>query len=166
MTDTDFCDADEDRKAFVAGMRKVANTIAIIATRSNGECRGLAVTAWCSVSADPPTLLVCVNTNASAHDYIIRQKAFTLNILSSDDKEIVEIFSGQRNLSGQERFEAHRWMFGKFEQPLLLGAIASFECELTTAQPNGSHSIIVARIQKSHLSDEESPLIYLAGAFA
>src|SRR4051794_2941294 len=73
------------RSNFVSAMRQVPGAVAIVATDLQGERGGLAVTAWCSLSADPPTVLVCVNKSASAHDLILSARKFSINQLGADD---------------------------------------------------------------------------------
>ena len=55
-----------DAAAFKKGMRHLAASVTLITTRHDGTRGGLTATAGCSVSADPPQILVCVNKSASA----------------------------------------------------------------------------------------------------
>ena len=62
---------------FKIGMRQLAAAVNIITTTHNGEKEGLTATAACPVSAEPPQLLVCVNTEAGGHDLIKITKKFS-----------------------------------------------------------------------------------------
>ena len=57
-----------DPAAFKKGMRHLAASVTLITTRHRDRRGGLTATAVCSVSAEPPQLLICVNKSASAHD--------------------------------------------------------------------------------------------------
>ena len=46
---------------FKEGMRHLAASVTVITVDHNGKKDGLTATATCSVSAEPPQLLVCVN---------------------------------------------------------------------------------------------------------
>ena len=57
-------------ESFKMGMRELAAAVNIITTIHDGKKEGLTATAACSVSAEPPQLLICVNTEAGGHDLI------------------------------------------------------------------------------------------------
>ena len=159
--------AERDARArFVAAMRSVPGAIAIIATGQPGERSGLVATAWCSLSADPPTLLACVNQNASAHDRIVETGLFSINLLSPDHTEDVAIFSAKRDLAGDARFGAGTWLRGEFGQPILVGSIAAFECRLLHHYDHGSHSVLIGRVVRIACRGIKEGLIYVGGEFA
>lgn len=79
-------------------MRHQAGGVALIATGRHGGRTGLAATAVCSLTDAPPTLLVCVNQTASAHDIIEDTGFFSVNLLCPSHKELVGVFSGQTGL--------------------------------------------------------------------
>lgn len=156
---------NELRAQFIASMRGAANTVAIVATKSAEGCRGLAVTAWCSVSADPPTVLVCVNKGASAHDHIIEAERFTLNVLSTRDADIAATFSGQRGIKGDDRFDEMRWNVAGSGLPILNDAICAFDCKLASSAVFGSHTVLFGSVVASSHGKSGDPLIYCAGKF-
>src|SRR5690606_4186305 len=114
------------RETYLRQMRLVPGAVAIVATASGDERTGLAATAWTSVSADPPMLLVCVNRSASAYPLVMRARAFSVNMLADAHSETVAIFSAQRELEGRERFLDGEWIDGTEGQPILRDAVASF----------------------------------------
>ena len=67
-------------------MRHLAGAVTVIATGAPGHRFGLTATAVCSLSDEPPTLLVCVNRPASAHDVISRNGNFSVNLLADDQE--------------------------------------------------------------------------------
>ncbi len=134
------------RTAFIQQMRKVPGAMAVIATGTGDQRRGLVATAWCSLSADPPSLIVAVNKSASAHDLILENGRFSVNQLRSDHGEIVAIFSNQRGLQGHERFASDHWRDGNSDVPVLLSAITAFECRIAMSHGFGSHTIFVGEV--------------------
>src|SRR5258707_8398131 len=70
-----------DAAAFKKGMRHLAASVTLITTRHRELRGGLTATAVCSVSAEPPQILVCVNKTASAHDPIGEPGFLRFNIL-------------------------------------------------------------------------------------
>lgn len=156
----------QTRMEFLLGMRAVPGAIAIIAAASGDSMTGMAATAWNSVSADPPMLLVCVNKGASVHEIIQRAAAFSVNLVPAEAQELVAIFSAQRGLHGADRFLDGHWASGSQGQPLLESAVASFECELVAEHVHGTHSIFIGKVGTVRRNADTQALIYLDGAFA
>ena len=155
----------DHRASFVQQMRAVPGAVAIICTAANGHRTGLAATAWNSLCADPPMLLVCVNRNASAHALIREAEAFSVNLLSTADAETVGIFSGQCGLAGGDRFVRGEWDQGVSGQPLFNRAVAAFECVLEAAHSYGTHDIFIGKVNHIRSGSAGSPLIFLNGTF-
>lgn len=155
-----------DRDAFVAAMRDVPGAIAIVATSLNGERRGMAATAWCSLSADPPMVLACLNRGASAHPFILSSGAFALNLLLPSHVETVAIFSAQRGLEGDARFAFDGWSAGILGQPLLNEAFAVLECRLAATHDYGTHSVMIGEVAAIERHGRGPPLLYAQGGYA
>ncbi len=88
---------------FKLGMRQVVSSVAIVTSRAGGVRNGLTATAVCSVSADPPTVLACVNRNASAEALIAESGNFAINFLTEDQHNIARLFSKSK-LDADQRF--------------------------------------------------------------
>jgi flavin reductase (DIM6/NTAB) family NADH-FMN oxidoreductase RutF len=157
---------DELRTTFVGQMRLVPGAVAIVASAIEGERTGLAATAWNSLCADPPMLVVCINRSASAHPLIQRARAFSVNLLAADQVETVAIFSKQRGLEGAARFAPGRWIDGPKGQPMLEDAVAAFECELVDAHDYGTHTILIGRVGGMRSRSDSEAMVYLDGCFA
>lgn len=155
-----------DRGEFLLSMRTVPGAIAIVAAADGDEKTGMAATAWNSLCADPPMLLVCINRNASAHSLIQRVKGFSVNLVPSDAQETVAIFSAQRELNGRDRFLAGHWRLGSGGQPLLNGAVAAFECDFIAEHRYGTHSIFVGKVRSLERAGDIEALLHVNGGFA
>ncbi len=161
------CDVGDVRRSmFLKQMRKVPGAVAIIAAAVGTERTGLAATAWTSLCADPPTILACINQNASAHALITHGGRFSLNLVPLEDTETVAIFSAQRGLNGCARFMPDAWDDGPLNQPLLRSAVVSFECVLETTYHHGTHSILIGRVDEMRSAEGKVPMIYLDGGYA
>lgn len=125
----------------------------------------MAATAWNSLCADPPMLLVCVNRSASVHAMINRSGRFSVNLLATGDTETVAIFSAQRKLTGGDRFIGEKWRPGPGGQPMLSEAVVAFECELEASHLYGTHEIFIGHVRHVHRGSGEHPLIYLDGRY-
>src|SRR5690606_30846961 len=63
-------------------MRGVASTVVLVTAGSaDGERYAMTANSFTSVSFEPPTVLVCINRQASVHEPIRRLGRFCINIL-------------------------------------------------------------------------------------
>ena len=148
-------------------MRLSPGAVAIVAAGCGGERTGMAVTAWTSLSADPPAILVCANRSSSVHGLIQRAGAFSLSLLAADHPETVAIFSAQRGLHGSSRFLPGAWSEGPLGQPLLNDALAAFECRLVDAHEHASHAIFIGEVGAlRRRRDASAALLYVDGGYA
>ncbi len=164
MNQADQIETEALAAKFKAGMRRLASGVSLI-TSGRGDVRGgLIATAVNSVSADPPTLLICVNQNASAHDIIARYGAFCVNFLPAGCADIAGQFSSSSRRD--ERFANGDWAQMASGSPMLTAALAAFDCEVVHTLPYHSHTIFFGQIREVRLSeDDEQPLIYLDRTF-
>ncbi len=155
-----------DAAAFKKGMRHLAASVTLITTRHRDLRGGLTATAVCSVSADPPQLLVCVNKTASAHDPIAESGFFCVNILAPAHRKIAERFAGMDGVEGDERFhDMGKWSTLTTGSPVLKGCPVSFDCKLVTEVSAGTHTIYIGEIVDLTLDANATPLLYADGAF-
>jgi flavin reductase (DIM6/NTAB) family NADH-FMN oxidoreductase RutF len=155
-----------DATAFKKGMRHLAASVTLITTRHRELRGGLTATAVCSVSAEPPQILVCVNKTASAHDPIGEAGFFCVNILSPDHRKIAERFAGMDDVEGDERFhDMGEWSTLSTGAPVLKGCPVSFDCRLVTRVAAGTHTIYIGEIVDLVLCAGATPLLYADGAF-
>ena len=152
-------------QAYRTLMRQQAGAVTVIAVGRPGDRTGLTATAVCSVSDSPPTLLICVNRNASAHRKIAAEGAFSVNVLARDQEALALKFSGRAGLEGEARFEAAEWTTAATGAPVLKRAIASLDCELVEEHMTATHSIYLGRVRAGHAREDAEPLIYFRGAF-
>jgi flavin reductase (DIM6/NTAB) family NADH-FMN oxidoreductase RutF len=150
---------------FKQAMRHLAGGVSIIATEHEGVRAGLAATAVCSVSADPPTILICINSTASAHDPIQESGRFSVNLLASDHDRIARGFSGQDGVKREERFSLGSWAHLVTGAPVLESALASFDCKVTEVVKMSTHSVFFGAVEGIASRDAAKPLIYAHGTF-
>ena len=155
-----------DAVAFKKGMRHLAASVTLITTRHQELRGGLTATAVCSVSAEPPQILVCVNKTASAHDPIGEAGLFCVNILAPDHRKLAERFAGMDGIEGDERFcDMGDWFTLSTGAPVLKGCPVSFDCKLVTKVAAGTHTIYIGEIVDVALHETALPLLYADGTF-
>ena len=95
------------KKTFLASMRAVTSTVNVISASLEGERHAMTATSVTSLSLDPPSMLVCVNKDASIHKILSEGSHFSINILSSSQRELAEVCSNSDE--GESRFVNESW---------------------------------------------------------
>lgn len=154
-----------DSKNYRALMRHQAGAVTIIAAGTAPERAGLTATAVSSLSDDPPTILACVGLKTGAHAVIAKQRAFSVNVLASDQQALAQRFSGGSGFSGDARFEDGDWDKIRTGAPVLRHALASLDCELVDAHGFATHSIFIGRVLDGRFRPDAGPLLYFRGDY-
>jgi len=152
---------------FKLGMRALAGAVTVVSIQGHeGTVSGLTATAVCSLSAEPPSLIVCVNRNASIAPALKLDAEFSLNVLGEDQIDIAQAFGGQKAVKGTGRFVYGQWSRSEHDVPLLAGARVSFECIVAQVMDYGSHHIVIGRVTDVHLGRRDvKPLLYGDGRY-
>lgn len=158
-------DALLDSASYRAVLRHQAGAVTVVATGRSGARAGLTATAVCSLSDDPPTVLVCVGRGTGAHDLIASEGVFSINILARDQKDVAEIFSGRRGMKGEARFASLPWYELTTGAPLLEGALANLDCALVESHGFSTHSIFIGRVRSGMFRSDAEPLLYFRGDY-
>ncbi len=150
-----------DRDTFRAVMRKHASSVTVITTTHDGRLHGMTATAFCSVSADPPTILIVVNRSARSHPLIDGSGLFVVNIVSADQTSLAERFSEKRD----EPFDGLDYTLGKTGAPILRGVIAHLECRVVSRTEVETHTLFLGSVIDGFAGTGTS-LIYEDGRYA
>ena len=156
----------EQAGLFKLGMRRLAAGVSLVTTRDEqGRPHGMIATSVTSVCLTPPSLLTCINKTASSHDALARAGIFCVNLLAEDADDIALRFSSSS--FRDTRFAGDIWNELETGAPVLDGAIASFDCRVTSAIEASSHTIFIGEVVAVRLPQQTAaPLVYLDGAFA
>lgn len=144
--------------AFKAAMRRFAATVTIITVGDRSVRHGMTATAVTSLSAEPPSLLVCVNQAASLHERLQNTSSFCVNILHRDQIKHSRAFSG--GLRGEERFQIGDWALSENGAPFLVDAQANLFCRRAAAIPYRTHTIFIGEVVMVQTRAEVAPLLY------
>jgi flavin reductase (DIM6/NTAB) family NADH-FMN oxidoreductase RutF len=150
---------DEFKKA----MQLWASGVTVVTTHSE-KCglQGMTVTAFSSVSINPPQVLVCINESADTGMGIQESQRFAVNVLSSTQQDVSNQFAG--GSSQQQRFENTPWTMGITNTPILDNSIMSLECKVIDKVFAGTHWIIIGEVQEC-VCRAGAPLLYFQGAY-
>ena len=149
---------------FKQSMRLLAGGVCIVATNNGGEWYGLTMTALCSLTVDPPSLVACVNRDAGAHDTMSATRRVSVNVLSHDHTDLAELFSSSK-VKGPERFDGKRWIEMASGVPALLDALAVLDCEIIRETAVGQHSVFFFEVKNVRLQPDRGPLVHFNREF-
>lgn len=150
---------------FKTAMRSLAGHVCLITTcAEDGTRSGLTATAVCSVSADPPTLLVCVNRNSASFQAIQNAGVFAVNVLALESRYLADRFASP--LPPEEKFSQGSWNRRSTGAPLLHDALVGFDCRVASALDVGTHGILFGAIEAVQIRNERArPLLYAHGSY-
>lgn len=154
-------DGGRGADGFKQAMRRWASGVTILTSRAGEEIHGMTVSAFSSVSADPPLVLVCANATSTTHAVIHAGGVFAVNVLAAGQDQLSTRFAFTDAAS---RFEGVPFRYGRTGAPLLEGCIAQLECRVRSAHLEGTHSIYIGDVLETWVSDGE-PLLYFDGAY-
>ncbi len=149
-----------DPKAYRDAMSEIASPVHLIATDGPAGLAGMTVTALASVSDQPATLLVCVNRHSPSTPRFLENKVFSVNSLGVEDRALSDIFAGRTHEHFAEKFSHGAWRKGLTGAPLLVSALANFECRLVEAKEVGTHFILIGEVEAVARRDEGASLLY------
>lgn len=146
---------------FRAALGRFASGVTVVTTR-DGENRlhGITVSAFCSVSLEPPLILVCIDKEAGSHYAFEQSRAFVVNILREDQQYLSDRFAAQIS----DKFDGVKYRAGIENLPVLEDVLVNLECRLAGAYDGGDHTIYIGEIVVSTVN-EGKPLIYFHGEY-
>jgi flavin reductase (DIM6/NTAB) family NADH-FMN oxidoreductase RutF len=150
---------------FRQAMRQLASGVSVV-THGAGEFRnGLTATSVASLSAAPPSLIVCINRGSSLYAGLGAGDLVGVNVLAAHHAEIADRFAGRSGIKGVERFAEGRWIATPDGVSLLADAIAAFECEIEDIVERHSHAILIGRVRLACPKPAEGALLYWRGVY-
>jgi flavin reductase (DIM6/NTAB) family NADH-FMN oxidoreductase RutF len=141
-------------------LRNFASGVTIVTIRAGAEKHGLTVSAFASVSPEPPLVLVVIDHRHKAYPLLQRDDAtFAVNILEQTQVELSNRFAWTKD---EDRFDEGDWREGPSGVPVLANAMAWLDCRIVARHPAGTHTVYVGEVMASHVSADASalPLLY------
>jgi cob(II)yrinic acid a,c-diamide reductase len=142
-------------------MARYAGHVQIATAEHEGVRRGVTVTAACSVSDNPATVLVCVAKDNPANRVFIDAGAFALNTLAARHQPLADVFSGLVPMEGAKRFEQGVWDHLETGAPTLADAPVVYDCKLVEAKDVATHMVLFGEVQAVRLGDSAPALVYM-----
>ncbi len=151
------------RDEFIAAMRRVASSVTVVTTDGSAGRLGATVSAFSSVSADPPTVLVCLFAESRIAKAVIENETFCVNVLREHSAELADRFAGRHDGDVDDRFEGVE-IFGDAGEVPMISSATAFRCNLQQVVRSGSHLIVVGHVLEVW-DGEDKPLTYRDGGY-
>lgn len=157
--------ADGDSAAFRSAMREFASGVAIV-TCGEGETRaGCTATALTSLSLTPPTLIVCIDHEATTLARLRQSATFAVNILGVRHEALAGRFAGRGGVKGAARFSQGEWLTLRTGAPVLSDALAGIECRIEEIIDRHTHAIVIGAVVAVHRGGHGGALVHWRSAF-
>jgi flavin reductase (DIM6/NTAB) family NADH-FMN oxidoreductase RutF len=146
-------------------MSAVAASVTVVTAYADDEPIGITVSAFTSVSVDPPIVLVCIDKVAASLDAYLTADGFTVNFLPATAIQEAALFATK----GLDRFDIVPWREPSVggAGPVLEIAYGAFECETVERLEMGDHWVLFGRVDAGGRTDGlASPLLYFSRAYA
>ncbi|TPV96513.1 MAG: flavin reductase [Myxococcales bacterium FL481] len=145
-------------QVFRGALAKFGSGVTVVTTLAEAQDVGLTVSAFCSVSTDPPQVLVCIANKSPARDAMHARGHFAVSVLSRDQLDLGARFAGM--IPGvTNRFSGVAIERAPSGCALIVGAIATLDCRVEQAVAAGDHTVFVGQVMACTTA-EGSPLLY------
>ena len=158
-------EAEVTASDFRNAMRQLTGGVSVITAGKGRDISGMTVTSVSSLSIEPASLIVSLNRESSSWPLVKRYGFFGVNILTSDQIDIAERFTGKGGLKGADRFAGAQWTTRASGVPLLAEALAAIDCEVEDVVERHSHAIVIGRVLDVAVSARTAALAYWQGRY-
>lgn len=133
--------------AFRAAMGAVVTPVSVV-TLFDGIPHGTTVSAFCSLSLDPPMVLISLDRKSDLLSALLPAGRFGLNVLASDQADVATTFATR----GIDRFAEVSWSLAG-GVPRLEGAASWVACEIASTYDGGDHVIVAGLVTDAGHAD-------------
>jgi flavin reductase (DIM6/NTAB) family NADH-FMN oxidoreductase RutF len=152
-----------DRDTFKRTLGSWASGVTIVTSQHGAERMGMTVSAFSSVSLDPPLVLVCADKGSNTNGLMRASGTFTVNVLGREQSALSNLFADKKREA--IRFDGLDCKAGATGCPRLPGALAHLDCRVRDVIDAGDHIIYVGAVEAAHIDAEQEPLVYWRGGY-
>lgn len=154
-----------DRQIFRDAMARLGAAVNVVTTTGpDGPC-GLTASAVCSVTDDPPTLLLCINRESELNEVFKESGVLCVNTLAASQEELSPLFAGFTGVAQAARFEIGKWTTLQTGAPVLEGAVVSFDCRIAQSTEVGTHTVFFCEVEAIRAGGAHEGLIYFGRSY-
>ena len=147
-----------DEKDFRQALGRFATGVTIVTVEHEGNIRGITVSAFMSLSLEPPLVAICIDKNAQAHTPLVRAERYGVSVLAADQTSISNHFAGMPNLEDDPFTKVQ-------DMPVIAEALATIICTVDANYDVGDHTLLVGRVTHLQWREDAEPLLYYRGRY-
>lgn len=154
------------QRMFREAMANLSAGVNVVTTDGPRGRAGITVSAACSVTDTPPTMLVCINQSSRSHDIFTGNERICVNVLGPEQRHVAQAFAG--GVPAEERFAASGdvWDHTVADVPVLKGSAASVVGRITGTAQRGSHTVMFVEADRVIVGEEGGgALVYFRRQF-
>ena len=162
------CMSDEltsNQRAFRSAMANLSAAVNVVTTDGISGRAGITVSAVCSVTDTPPTLLVCVNQSSYTHDIFRTNRRIAINVLGPQHEELALHFAGVTKMPMAERFAGSKWDSESHGVPVLSDAAAVLVGGVGAEFTQGTHTVLFVEVEHVYVHEDVGALLYFQRGF-
>lgn len=151
-----------DPREFRNALGQFPTGVCVITAHPEGyQPFGMTVNSFASVSLDPPLVLWSLQNNSECFEAFAKADKFAVNILASDQQELSNLYAKK----GDHNLQPGHFRIGKTGNPVLRGALTTFETRIWARYPGGDHIILVGEVLEMEQRPTGAPLLFHAGRY-
>lgn len=150
-----------DPGRFRDAMSRVAASVHIVTTDGVAGLGGITATSVTSITVEPPMMLFCINKTSPSAARILENGVFCINTLAPSHEALSNIFAGRTEQHLDERFTSGEWTKLVTGSPVLMDAVAAFDCRLVEAKEVTTHLIVIGAVEAVDYGPEGETLAYV-----
>ncbi len=154
-----------DKELFREAMARLGAAVNVVTTTTPDGPRGLTASAVCSVTDDPPTLLLCINRDSDTNEALKASRVLCVNTLAASQEAFSPLFAGFTQIDQAERFAGGRWSTLVTGAPVLEDALVSFDCRISQSTEVGTHTVFFCEVEAIQSGPAPEGLIYFGRSY-
>lgn len=154
-----------DRQNYRDAMARLGAAVSIITSDGPSGRVAFTASAVCSVTDDPPTLLVCMNRGSDSNEAFKANAVLCVNTLAASQEALSNVFAGFTPHTMAERFAQAGWTTLETGAPVLDDAVVSFDCRIVQVSEVGTHSVFFCEVEAIQAGPAHEGLIYFGRSY-
>ncbi|MFA7428768.1 MAG: flavin reductase family protein [Rhodospirillaceae bacterium] len=151
-----------DERSFRKALGCFASGVAVVTSvGADKRLVGVTVSAFTSVSLDPPLVLFCLDRRNTSLD-AFTSGHFAINILQEDQRQVSIQFASRL----EDKWQGIAFEVNEHGVPLISETLARLECSVHELVEGGDHLIVIGKVDSLDYKTGGQPLLYFRGAYA
>jgi flavin reductase (DIM6/NTAB) family NADH-FMN oxidoreductase RutF len=151
--------------SFRAALGRFASGVTVVSVRHDeGRDHGMTVSAFASLSLEPPLVIACIDRAASMYPLLERAEWFGVSVLEEGQEEVSRRMA-DGDVDGPSRFDGVGMVRRETGIALVPDALVHLECRAVARHEGGDHLILIGQVEHAQVG-EGKPLLYFRGGYA